>query len=269
MTRTPYRTLPTVTAATELRLSLLGSRFVLPCPDPAIGAELARLLAPFADTSDEWSGTASARPVEVPRDVDPPTALSTVLAELNRQALAEADLFAVHAAAVAREGRVVAAPAVSGTGKSTLTAACLRAGLDYVSDEALCLHWDTGTVSPYPRPIALSRWSAAELGIQVPDGAEEALLTAADLGAGTAEGGLTLAHVVLLRRGEPGMEATLEPIARGEAVAEVLRRSFTSWRRPDRAFALVHEVVGRAETWSLTLGDPVGAAGVVTELLER
>ena len=92
---------------------------------------------------------------------------------------------------------------------------------------------------------------------------------AADLGARTAVGGLALAHVVLLRRGGRCGEAALEPIPRGDALAEMLRRSFSSWRRPDRAFALVHEVLGGVQTWSLTIGDPIRAAGLVADLLDR
>ena len=243
---------------------MLGCSFTVRSADPALAAELARLLTPFAE---ETPGGGPDRLVTVPAGTADP--LPVVLAEINTTALAEADLFAVHAGAVARAGRVVAMPAVSGTGKSTLTAACLLAGLDYVSDEALCLDWDTGAVIPYPRPIALSRWSAAALGLPAPAGADgETLLTAADLGAATATGPLSLAHVVLLQRGADGAPVALEPLPRGEAVAEVLRRSFTSWRRPERAFALVHEVLGRAGTWRLTLGDPAAAAAALTDLLD-
>ena len=250
------------TAAAGPRVRVLGSRFAVSGADAAVAAELSRLLAPFADEEPE---DGVVRPVVAPGDTTVADALPLVLAEINTTALAEADLFAVHAGAVARGERVVAMPAVSGTGKSTLTAACLRAGLDYVSDEALCLEWDSGRVVPYPRPIALSSWSAAALGLPAGDGAET-LLTADDLGAATAGPPLRLAHVVLMDRGGDG-EPRLEPVARGEAVAEMLRRSFTSWRRPDRAFTLVHDVLADADTWRLTLGDPRRAAAIIDDLL--
>ena len=187
----------------------------------------------------------------------------------DQTALAEANLLAVHAGAVALVDRVVAIPAVSRAGKSTLAAACLRSGLDYVSDEALCLRWDSGEVVPYPRPIALSSWSAEQVAAPAADRSSgDRLLTAADFGAATASGSLELAHVVLPRRGEAGEPASLESAPRREAVAELLRRSFTSWRRPDRAFALVHEVVGCASTWRLTLGRPGDAARLVAGLIQ-
>ena len=252
------------TAVAGPRVRVLGSRFAVQVTDPALAAELTRLLTPFADPAPDGG---PAWPVAAPAHTSAADALPAVLAEINTTALAEADLFAVHAGAVARGDRVVAMPAVSGTGKSTLTAACLRAGLDYVSDEALCLDWDTGLVSPYPRPIALSPWSAAAVGLPAPaDEVAEMLLTAQDLGAVTATPPLTAAHVVLLERGDGGPR--LEPVSRGDAVAELLRRAFTSWRRPERAFALVHEVVGRAGTWRLTLGDPTASAKAISGLLE-
>ena len=68
--------------------------------------------------------------------------LVDLLALLNRTALAQCRSYAVHAGAVARSGAVTAFPAVSGAGKTTLTAACLRSGFDYVSDEALVLATD-------------------------------------------------------------------------------------------------------------------------------
>jgi hypothetical protein len=253
------------TAVPGPRLRVLGSRFAVRDADEAVVAALTRLLAPFADPGPDDGLT---RPVAAPGGMPTAEALPVVLAEINTTALAEADLFAVHAGAVARGGRVAAMPAISGTGKSTLTAACLRAGLDYVSDEALCLDWDTGAVTPYPRPIALSPWSAAALGLPAEEGEDaETLLTAADLGAQTAGPPLELAHVLLLERA--GTSGTvLERVPRGEAVAEMLRRSFTSWRRPERAFALVHEVLADVGTWRLTLGgDPAEAADTVADLL--
>jgi hypothetical protein len=264
-----------VTTATGPHVRVLGSRFTIRSGDPAVAAELGRLLTPFADPTP---GGGRARLITAPADAIAADALPLVLAEINTTALAEADLFAVHAGAVARAGRVIAMPAVSGTGKSTLTAACLRAGLDYVSDEALCLDWETGAVTPYPRPIALSGWSAEALGLPpaadddagtgAGAGAGETLFTAADLGAATATGPLALAHVVLLQRERCDEPAALEPLPRGEAVAEVLRRSFTSWRRPERAFALVHDVLGRVGTWRLTLGEPCAAADLLAHLLD-
>ena len=265
---------PEVSTGTPLVLSVLGTGFAVHATEPALAAELRRLLAPFVlnrpPRGELRVGRAPAGTAVPAGPIPVQVALQTVLTEVNTAALAAAGYLAVHAGVVARGQAAVAFPAPSGTGKSSLTAACLRAGLDYVSDEALCLEWAGGGVVGYPRPLALSPWSAREVGIAVPadiaDGTGEVLLTAADLGAAVATGPLALAHIVLPRR-EPGAAATLTPLPRGEAVGELLTRSFTSWHRPERAFALVHEVVAAAQTWRLTLGRPADAAALIADLL--
>jgi hypothetical protein len=245
-------------------VSVLGMRFDIDVADRAVGAELRRLLGPFvvpASTSDSTRARRMAGPAAAA-----PQLLDETLAELNAAALAAVDCLAVHAGAVAAAGQVVAFPGPSGIGKSTLTAACLRAGLEYVSDEALCLHWDTGEVIGYPRPMALSGWSAVALGLAGRP-TDEVLVTAADLGAAVATGPLRLAHVVLVERAGEGAPTTLDPAPRSRAVAEMLRRSFTHWRAPDRAFTLVHHVMSKADAWRLTLGDPRSAAESLAGLL--
>ena len=269
--------------AAPLGLSVLGTPFAVDAAEPAVGAELRRLLAPFV--LDRIPVGSSVRTVHAPVGGNPGLALLDVLTQVNTTALAAAGYLAVHAGVVARGRTAVAFPAPSGTGKSTLTAACLRAGLDYVSDEALCLDWASGAVVGYPRPLALSGWSARAVGVTpgasgrtrsaAPTAAlaaavlasvDEVLLTAADLGAAVAAEPLTLAHIVLPRR-DPNAVAALAPLPRGEAVGELLARSFTSWHRPDRAFTLVHEVVAAARTWRLTLGRPADAADLLADLL--
>jgi hypothetical protein len=231
----------------------------------------------------------------------------------------------VHAGVVAAGGAAIAFPGPSGAGKTTLTVACLLAGLEYGSDEALCLDWETGAVLPYPRPLALTP-AAAELagaGGAVPgwddpmpgrgdaqpgrddpvpsrddpvpgrddpvpsrgdaaasrgDAASgrggppagpagEILLTVADIGARVAAEPLALTHLVLLRRSTTAIPAALRPAPRSAAVAELLRRSFTSHRRPEQAFTLAHRTVGAATTWWLDLGDPRAAASLLAGLV--
>jgi len=251
-----------------LRVSLLGTPFALDCADPDLAAELSRLLATFP------AGPADPEPVRLPvaSDVD----IGVVLAELNAAALARAGCLAVHAGMVAGGSQAIAFPGPSGTGKTTLTVACLLAGLDYGSDEALCLDWSTGAARPYPRPLALAP-AAAELagarpaarpaGVAAPPA--EIVLTVADIGARVAAEPLALAHVLLPRRTDPGGAAALHPAPRGAAVAELLRRSFTAHHRPQQAFALTHRVVAAASTWYLDLGHPRDAARLLAELLNR
>jgi hypothetical protein len=247
---------PLQTVAASVPVRVLGTPFRIDCPDHGLAVELRRLLAPFADPAGD-------RAAEV-------IAASTVdrtLAELNIAALAGTDCLALHAGVVARDGRVVAFPGPSGIGKTTLTLACLLAGLDYASDEALCLDWDTGAVAAYPRPLALSpdaaRLAGADLPGEEPDDAE-VILTAADLGAAIATAPLTLTHLVLPQR---ATETALTPAPRSAAVAELLRRSFSSHKRPGEAFRLLHRTVATTTCWWLNLADPREAAAALASLL--
>jgi hypothetical protein len=63
-------------------------------------------------------------------------------------------LVVIHAGVVAVDGSAILLPGRSLSGKSTLTAALVRAGATYYSDEYALLAPD-GRVLPYPRPIAL------------------------------------------------------------------------------------------------------------------
>lgn len=169
----------------------------------------------------------------------------------------------------------MAFPAPSGGGKSTPVAACLLAGWEYLSGEALCLDWVTGDVLAYPRPVGLSGWSRARLGLSttatatvgVGDGdgdGGEVFLPARRFGARVAAGPLRLAHLVLPER---GLDLAVDPLPRRAGVAALLTRSFNHWRDPGRAFDLAHEVVAPARVWRLRLGDPHGAAVLLDRVL--
>jgi hypothetical protein len=247
----------------RVRLAVLGSTLDVSC-EAGTAEALRHLFAPFL--TDAADGPARVL------DLDG-CPLPAAVSRINEVALTGAAYLAVHAGVVARGGRAVAFAGASGAGKSTLTAACLRAGLDYVSDEALCLRWEDGAggdaVQPYPRPIALSPWAARALGLPVPPTPQagfELLVTAGDLGARLATPPLRLAHLVLLERGGAGPRGP-RPQPRSAGAAELLRRSFTHWHRPERAFELAHQVLADASVWSLRTGDPAGDAAAVAGLL--
>jgi hypothetical protein len=90
------------------------------------------------------------------RGVDPAIAATTLIWRLNAIAGESSGHVLIHGACVAGPlGGAVLLPAGKGAGKSTLTAACVRAGLAYVSDELVALDCRTGTITPYRKPVAL------------------------------------------------------------------------------------------------------------------
>jgi hypothetical protein len=201
-------------------------------------------------------------PVPTPAD-----ALDALLMALNARSVGDSPGLSVHAGVVARGAVAVAFPGASGQGKSTLTAACLRAGLDYASDEALVLPWNgAGAVLPYLKPLTLSAWSAAEAGVAPPrDGRLERAVPPGELGAACARPPLRLGHLLLLERG--GGPATLEPAARADGAAALLRNAFNHYAAPARALALAGAAMGEAACWTLRYDRPGPAAALVAELL--
>ncbi len=189
--------------------------------------------------------------------------VSQLLASLNRTAIEETNLFALHAGVVAINGFAIAFPKNSGGGKSTLTAACLREGFAYVSDEALCVDPESGLVVPYPKPLGLSAWSRNTLmvpdrDLAFPSGDAEALVTPSDLGAGMAAAKLPLAHVVLALYGHE--TASLRKTTASEVMAALLQYSFNHYKHGERAFRLAAHLANQATGWRLEYGDPSDAA---------
>lgn len=174
--------------------------------------------------------------------------VSQLVARMNRLAIQEADRLAVHAGVVGLGYRVVAFPAESGKGKTTMTAACLLEGFTYWSDEALVFD-EPNIVVPYPKPLALTPWSLMHLGFTGSTG--ERLVAAADLGAPVADTPVPLTDVVLLRPGPIGLES----LPRSAAVSELLRLSFNHYRYPEGAVRTVIETARRVHVRRLSYSD--------------
>jgi hypothetical protein len=194
-----------------------------------------------------------------------PGALTLTLASLNTRIIASTGLLAIHAGVVTRGDRLLVLPGRSGHGKSTLVAALLRCGWDYVSDEALGLTWSEGQVIGYPRPLGLSAWSARALDVAGHDGQDgEVFLSAAELGARAA--GVTGERVtdVLLSERMEGVES-LATARRPDAVSALLACGFTHHRQPARALQLVVDMLRDAEVWRLRHGHPLAAAQLLTD----
>lgn len=187
--------------------------------------------------------------------------------DLNAEALAASDHFAMHSGAVAGGQGVLAFPAPSGAGKSTLTAACVAAGFAYVSDEALCVDYDTGSIVAYPKPLALSRWSREALGIEGGDGddEDELMVPPGDLGTVVGDEELHLSDVVLMSR-RPG-PPVLDEVPRSESMAALLGMSFNHYKHPEQAVRLAAALANGSRAWRLGYDHPLPAADLLAHRL--
>ncbi|MEX2422682.1 MAG: hypothetical protein WD990_01770 [Acidimicrobiia bacterium] len=199
------------------------------------------------------------------------SAVGHMMAAMNRTAIESCEPFAVHAGVVARGGSGIAIPVDSMGGKSTLTAALVLGGFEYVSDEALCLESD-GSVVPYRKPLGLSPWSIDALGLEevaVPfpkgEGSGEVLVPHGLLGGSPPQEPVTLAHLVLPEFGHD--EASLEQVAASDGMATLLAMSFNHYRHGADAFHLAAAVANQATAWRLRYGDPLAAAKLIGERL--
>jgi hypothetical protein len=87
-------------------------------------------------------------------------AIETLLWHLNAVTVDGADPFVVlHAGGVVLEEAGVIISGPSGAGKTTLTAALVRDGFSYLTDEALAIDPATSLLQPYPKALTIQRGS--------------------------------------------------------------------------------------------------------------
>lgn len=250
-------------------MHLLDSRLRLHVPD-ALEETARRLLVPCPgegvplehDVRVVEGGVQVDGGTPSPAPSTPAGLLEQVLAAVNALVIGDLRSPAVHAGVVALDGAVLTWPGVSGAGKTTLTAACLRAGFAYVSDEALVL--DVATVRPYPKPLSLDAWSLAAVGLDLPEpGATERAVLPAELGAQVAPAPLVPTHVLRLRRrtGPP----TLQPVSRAETAMLLVEHAFNHWKDPVATFTRATRAVRTASCWELGYDEPLAAAALLRE----
>lgn len=209
-------------------------------------------------------------------------AVGETCAAINVSAVAATPGLAFHVAVVTRGDRCLVIPGRSGAGKTTLTAALLSVGWDYVSDEALVLDWESGRpAQPYPRPLALSPWSRSAVGLRTGvAGRDEHFVRAAELGARvrTAPPPAPTDIVLLLRAskdagdtGDTGDAGDAGPSLvaqhRATGLAALLQRGFTLHQQPTRGIGVLTALVASSQTWALNLADPRRAAVLISDQL--
>ena len=192
--------------------------------------------------------------------------LAAFAQDVNQYVIASTQHLAFHAGVVTLGDRVVAFPAQSGTGKSTMTVACTKLGLGYVSDEALALD-DDGRVLPYPRPLGLVGPVPASLRSQGSvDVVGETLVPPDELGAVAVDARPAVVAVVVLDRRTSGAPS-LEQLPRAAIVTLLLRMSFNGWKDPARALRQATALATAAQLFRLSYSEAVDAAPVVAQLL--
>jgi hypothetical protein len=156
------------------RFCALDHDFAIETTDPALGRYLDSLLEPFgAEGLPEASyaftdrGTPAEDRYELYfRDTrliwaaTPGIVFDYLLWHINSRVVSESTRYLlVHDSAAELDGRAIVMPADAGSGKTTLVAGLLRAGLRYLTDEAVAIDCDTLQIEPFPKPLSVDEGS--------------------------------------------------------------------------------------------------------------
>jgi hypothetical protein len=272
------------------RFVALGHDFAVEADDPALAAHVETLLAPLArpgraatryELRDRGARVGrryvvrfEGRHLTASPRAD--HALDILLWHVNQEAVRSAGNHVVlHAAAAGRAGRAVVLPGPMEVGKTTLVAGLARAGLAYLTDEAVALGLADGAVEPFPKPLGLHAPSLAlfpELARTVGRTLSVATGCARHvppewLGARAATGPMRVALVVFPRY-VPGAPTEMGPLHPATALVMLCQSAFNLGRTGRAGFFRLAGLARAVPAFSLTSGDLGGAVAAVIEALE-
>jgi hypothetical protein len=192
--------------------------------------------------------------ISVPPDIVAIT--ETVLSDMELWVAEHARRYVfVHAGCVTLDGKAIVLPGRSMSGKSRLTAALVRAGAAYYSDEYAVLD-HRGEVRPYPRKLA----------IRATNGVPAQRVAAEELGGTEGRGPASVALVAVLQYdAQSGWHP--EPLTRGQAMIRLFDNTVAARSRPRAALSALEGATREARTLAGTRGEADEAATVLLNML--
>ena len=193
-------------------------------------------------------------------EVRPEDLFVVLTTDINQRAIASRpNRLTVHAGAVSVRGRAILLPGPSGAGKTTLTAALLSVGCDYLTDEAVSIDLETLEVEPYAKPLSLDADACEALGLEVDEWAARRVVPPSYLRR-LATPAPAKAAVIVFPRFEPGARARMKPLGRAEALVELANNSFNFVDHGGEWLGGLARLVGSCRCWRFTTGDAREAA---------
>ena len=179
------------------------------------------------------------------KNLDLDAALEQVGVELRKIVadLSKREIF-IHAGVVEWRGRAIVIPGKTFTGKSSLTAAFVRAGARYLSDEYALID-EAGRVRPYGKPLSLRLNGGTAKAVDTP---------VEEIGGKQGKRAVPVGCVIVTsyREGSRWRPRRLTP---GETVLALLKNTIPARRRPKDALARLRSVALTAEGWKGTRGE--------------
>ena len=164
----------------------------------------------------------------------------------------------VHAGVVAWNDCLILIPGAGFSGKTTLTAALVKAGADYYSDDFAVLD-KNGLVYPYPKPLSIRR-----KGI---NSGEQIDYDVSHFGGRQAIKPLP-ASLVVLTQYQAGARWQPRVLTPGQGVLEIIKHTNNSLRHPQTALQVLQKVVIRAKIIQSKRGAAERAAGAILQICQ-
>jgi hypothetical protein len=161
----------------------------------------------------------------------------------------------VHAGCVVASGQAIVLPSPTLGGKSSLTAALIRGGATYYSDEFAVLDAN-GRVYPYARSLSIRPY----------EGGTTVRRDAAAYGAPTGRGAVRIGLIAALRY-EPQRGWDVRALSSGETVMVLLENTVPARSRPRASLAAAVAAASHAAALAGTRGDADDAADVLLTML--
>jgi hypothetical protein len=180
----------------------------------------------------------------------------------------------LHASAAELDGHTVVMVAPMESGKTTLVAGLVRAGLRYVTDEAVAIAPDTGLVHPFHKPLSIGPGSFDVLADLAPTVAADVAPylsyqwnVAVDGIRPDALAGVSRPAVIVMPAYNPNASTELAPASRGETLVAAATNSFNLRTHGEDGFHLLADVVSKCACFRLTVNDLDEAVEAVIDAL--
>jgi hypothetical protein len=179
---------------------------------------------------------------------------------------------ALHAGAVGTSEGALLLPAPADTGKSTLVAALLQSGFDYLSDEIGVLDPITGRAYPFPKHLHLDQGALIEfpgLEARLEDrngqsrGRLDRTVRPGDIGARIGE--ISRPRALIFMSGNREGPPMLAPLSKAETVERLAANSFNLHRYGDRGVLFLSRVAENVPGFRLDGGTARERANLVQE----
>lgn len=248
--------------------------FTVSCDSPALARQVERVFASLATSRPGPHGSyvltsPSAAPGSLTLDGrlllesdDEYELYAHLLWHLNQATIqTTTEQVLLHASAAEVGGRAVIMCAPSESGKTTLVAGLVLAGMRYLTDEAVAIDPVTRWITPFPKALAVDDGSWAVLPSLRPDVPPESAhlvgrqwqVPPSSIGTDCLSPG-AMPGIIVLPRYTRGIRTRLVPVSPGETMVAMLQDTFELTRSPRRDMEVLAAVCAGARGYRLEVG---------------